>query len=239
MQTLSFLRSDYFKTALDTAVGEKKESIEVEECPFHVLAIIIDFIYGTEIPDDISLHDAKTLLGMADLYLMEDLKDAVSPLIAKRLTNSNLFETFQLGNMFNAPTLKGLCVDFLIKAYVHKNEDFVRKVRSANLGTFKSRADFVSSEEYEAYMTSSLQLNMIVVVVAGSDKGDIGQVVRFSVDDDVVVKWADNGLYFSASIQNLEILTPPINMKMFSELLTVANITTGSFSVSELGKPSF
>ena len=91
----------------------------------------------------------------------------------------------------------------------------------------------MSSEEYEAYMTSSLQLNMIVVVVAGSDKGDIGQVVRFNADDDVVVKWTDNGLFFSASIQNLEILTPPINMKMFSELLTVTNTTKGSFSVSE------
>ena len=233
MQTPSFLRSDYFKTALDTAVGEKKESIEVEECPFHVLAIIIDFIYGTEIPDDVSLHDAKTLLGMADLYLMEDLKDVVSPLIARQLTNGNLFETFQLGEMFTAATLKGLCVDFLIKAYVHENEDFVRKVRSANLGTFKRRADFRSSEEYEAYMMSSVKLNMIVVVVAGSDKGDIGRVVRFSADDDVVVKWADNGLYFSASIENLEILTPPINMKMFSELLTLTNITTDSFSVSE------
>ena len=78
-------------------MGEKKELIEVEECPFHLLAIIIDFINGTEMPEDISLPDAKTLLGMADLYLMEDLKDAVSPLIAKRLTNGNLFETFQLG----------------------------------------------------------------------------------------------------------------------------------------------
>ena len=232
MQTLFFLRSDYFKTALDTAVGEKKKLIEVEECPFHLLTIIIDFIYGTEIPDDISLHDARTLLGMADLYLMEDLKDAVSPSIARRLTNGNLFEIFQLGEMFTAPTLKGLCVDFLIKAY-NDNEDFVRKVRSANLGTFKRRANFVSSEEYEAYMMSSIKPNMIVVVVAGSDKGDIGRVVRFSEDDDVVVKWADNGLYFSASIENLEILTPPINLKMFSELLTVTNIKTDSFSVSE------
>ena len=34
---------------------------------------------------------------MADLYLMEDLKEAVSPSIASHLTEINLLETSQLG----------------------------------------------------------------------------------------------------------------------------------------------
>ena len=70
MVTTIFLRSEYFKTAVDTVVGEKKKSIEVTECPIPVL----DFIYGTEIPDYFNnLDEFKNHLGMADLYLMDIL----------------------------------------------------------------------------------------------------------------------------------------------------------------------
>ena len=51
-------------------MGEKKKFIEVNECNHHVLATIIDYIYGTEIPDDIDINDLQCLLGMADLYIM-------------------------------------------------------------------------------------------------------------------------------------------------------------------------
>ena len=47
-----------------------------------MLATAVNFIYGIEIPEDFRNEDAKSLLAMADLYLMEDLKDAVVSLIA-------------------------------------------------------------------------------------------------------------------------------------------------------------
>ena len=53
-------------------MGEKKKFIEVKECSHYVLAVIIDFIYGTEIPDDLTQDIGESLLVMADLYLMED-----------------------------------------------------------------------------------------------------------------------------------------------------------------------
>ena len=83
------LRSEYFKTALDTKVGgEKKMVIEVKECPHHVLSLVIDFIYGTEIPASISEDAAQSLLGMADLYLMEDLKEALAPVLGRSWTRT-------------------------------------------------------------------------------------------------------------------------------------------------------
>ena len=69
MITTIFLRSEYFKTALDTAVGEKKEFMEVKECPHPVLYSI----FGTEIPDNLNFDAPKGLLGMADLYLVDVL----------------------------------------------------------------------------------------------------------------------------------------------------------------------
>ena len=56
--------------------------LNVEECSPLVLATVVDFIYGIEMPEDLSSEDAKSVLAMADLYLMEDLKDAVVSLIA-------------------------------------------------------------------------------------------------------------------------------------------------------------
>ena len=85
-------RSEYFKTAIDTAVGEKKKLIDVKECTHYVLAIIIDFIYGTEIPDDLTQETGESLLVMADLYLMQDLEEAVSIPLAKHLSLDNVFQ---------------------------------------------------------------------------------------------------------------------------------------------------
>ena len=105
--------SEYFKTALDTAVGEKKKLLEVKECSYHQLDTIINFIYGVEISEELSLDDLKVILAMADLYLMEDLKEAVSTSIGKRLTAENIFEIMQLGEKYTAEKLKEICTNFL------------------------------------------------------------------------------------------------------------------------------
>ena len=83
------LRSEYFKTALNTSVGTNKMVLKVEECSSHVLATLVDFIYGIGIPEDFSGEDAKSLLAMADLYLTEDLKGAVGSLIASKHTSED------------------------------------------------------------------------------------------------------------------------------------------------------
>ena len=202
-----FFRSEYLNTFLATAVGGKKNFIEVKECSHRVLSIIIDFIYGTKIPDDLSLDHLKSLLGMADLYLMEDLKEAISSSIGKKLTTKNLLEMFQLGETFTAQKLKELCAEFLIS---NKDRvDVASKVLGANMEeTFKKRRDFQSSEEYHAYMVTTVKPNMIV---QNLPRNAIGRVVR--VGAVVVVKW-QSGSSLDMEPTQLEILTPPINLKM-------------------------
>ena len=79
------LRSEYFKTALNTEVGGGwKRVITVEECSHLVLSAIVDFMYGINIPDNFTMEEMFSLLAMADLYLMEDLKVAVAPLLSKQ-----------------------------------------------------------------------------------------------------------------------------------------------------------
>ena len=72
-----FPRSAYFKTKLNTDIGEKPKDVDVQECTPKVLSVVLRFIYGISLPKDLGVEDAKQLVLMADLYLMEDLKEAV------------------------------------------------------------------------------------------------------------------------------------------------------------------
>ena len=108
-----YLRSEYFNPALSTDVGIQNKVIEVKECSPNVLAMVIDFMYGISITEELSSDDAKVLLTMADLYLMEDLKDAVAPLLAKRLSKDNILETTKMAEKYTAKKLMAICSDFL------------------------------------------------------------------------------------------------------------------------------
>jgi len=53
---------------------------------------------------------------MADLYLMEDLKNAVGSLIATKHTNKvNILEVSQMAEKYSANKLKELCCEFIFK----------------------------------------------------------------------------------------------------------------------------
>ena len=58
-------RSEYFKTALNTAVGGEKSTIEVEECSFKVLSAITGFMYGKSLAgESLDWEEATTLLPL-------------------------------------------------------------------------------------------------------------------------------------------------------------------------------
>ena len=112
----------YFKTALNTAVGEKKRDFDVEGCFHPVLSSAVDFMYGVDIAEDISLGDAKSLLLFADFYQMEDLKDVVVLLIGRQLTIDNIQEICELAVKYTASKLKEVCCDFIFSDIAHKDQ---------------------------------------------------------------------------------------------------------------------
>ena len=101
---------------MNTADGNDKKVLKVEECSPHVLATVVDFIYGIRIPYDCSFEDARSLLAMADLYLMEDLKDAVATLIAIEYTRrQTILEVSEVAERFSNKKLKKICSHFIYK----------------------------------------------------------------------------------------------------------------------------
>ena len=76
----------------------------------------MDFIYGIGIPEDYSKEDARSILAMADLYLMDDLKDAVGSLIGTKQTNKdNILEIYELSEKYSNKKMEEICYQFVFQ----------------------------------------------------------------------------------------------------------------------------
>ena len=181
------IRSEFFKTAL----SQQKKVFEVKECSQLVLETVLNFMYGANIPNGLTLEDAKSLLAMADLFKMDDLKSVVALLIGKQLNMNNIQEISELAEKHRALKLKQLCCDFILtdidkldttkmdgsfpvltvlgKAYLDKNKRclaLASKLLGVNvteMGCFKKLNDFKSSEDYKACVKANIKDNMLVI----------------------------------------------------------------------------
>ena len=90
--------------------------MEVREFSFAVLSTAVDFIYGIDIPESFNdSEDLKSLLFLSDLYLMDNLKAAVSSLMANELSEENILENIQLAEQFRATLLMDECAGFILE----------------------------------------------------------------------------------------------------------------------------
>ena len=162
--------------------------MEVKEFSFEVLSTAVDFMYGIEIPEDFNnSDDLRSLLHMADQYLMENLKDAVGFLIGKDLNKENIFDTSYLAEKFGALILSEKCAEFifdnagaikdekladmkegvvmasLAKKFVKesKKDNWMKKLFGKK-ADFKKREDFGSEEDYKGYVMARIKPKMFV-----------------------------------------------------------------------------
>ena len=109
-------RCEYFRTFLTTEIGCKSKVMEVREFSFAVLSTAVDFIYGIDIPESFNdSEDLKSLLFLSDLYLMDNLKAAVSSLMANELSEENILENIQLAELYRASLLMDECAVFILE----------------------------------------------------------------------------------------------------------------------------
>ena len=87
--------SDYFQRALSKtwvirrawAREEALRRLVVRDCPAAVLAATIDWMYGVEIPEDFG--ELEDLLRIADMFLMEELKEEVGRRLGLEMAETN------------------------------------------------------------------------------------------------------------------------------------------------------
>ena len=217
--------------------------MEVAGFPHHVLATVVNFMYGHDVPQDFESADVETLLAMADLYLMEDLKESVARLVGKRLSKENILATYKLAEKYGADQLKEMCHHFIFN-YI----DFANRLLGADLvNVVQNRRDTRNPSEYRDFMMNCIEPNMLVrcnttsywyttvqkkrtleedgydadeVNRANSvEKGTIGRVVAFDgTENGISVKWDSGITMCQGNIFNLDPLTSgPVNPKMFAE----------------------
>ena len=235
-----FLRSDYFQKAEDfkEALGETTKVMEVKECPYQVLETVIDFMYGIDIPDNFSSADVESLLFMADLYLMEDLKGAIAAHVATRLNKSNILETLSLAEKFTAQKLVEACTDFIVTNVSVANQ--VLGLGAASIYHQKKigpnnplkkdmivRCNTTTNWHTDAFTGLSSPLAAVPSFTLNATRmrvievGTIGRVIDES-SSKVIIKWKPCHEFSQenaprGTVSHLDILTPPIDTTLFKD----------------------
>ena len=207
-----------------------------------MLKAVVDFMYGIDLPDHCNTDDAEGLLTMADLYLMEDLKDAVASNMASgfnknKLNKDNILDIFHLAEKFTALKLKELCKDFIVT-----NINIANQVLNVDATNFAIKNEYFDSTFFKndtivrLKTTSKWSCNPVTGLSSSllNDKwsmvryeaGAIGRIVFLNegVQDEVTIKWNsgispdDDHRYVPfGGIDDLEFLTPSMDTRLFKE----------------------
>ena len=107
-----FNRSEYFEMALSREWMEKKEKkMVLKDCSAEALNVAVDFMYGIQVPEDFTQYG--DLLHLAELFMMENLKEAVVERLATNLSKENYLETSKFAELYNATGLIEQCAHFV------------------------------------------------------------------------------------------------------------------------------
>ena len=216
----------------------------MKECPPHVLEGVINFMYGVELPVPEDMADVESVLVMADLYLMEDLKDSVASLLAPNLNKDNVMDMYLLADRLNADKLKKMCASFtsttitiatrclgldtedILKAtftFMKIENDMIVRCKTDSLWWYCVDTKLFSTVHANSYNYNYMQTTPSntykVLVMAGT----IGRVVATRNRNDIDVKWEIKQDITRSEIpvsmgskSDLEVITSPIQRSMFN-----------------------
>ena len=170
---------------MNTGVGDNSKTMEVKEFSYEVLSAAVDFMYGIEIPEEFdNEEDLKSLVHMADLYLMEDLKDAAGFLIGKTLNQDNVFDISKFADKFGAMLLSDQCANFFYDNHTSFGDHKIAQMKDGTVmgalamkmtkesknswmaklfgdkPDFKRREDFEDVDAYKTYVRPKIQERM-------------------------------------------------------------------------------
>jgi len=108
--------SEYFEMALSNDWLEKKEKkMELKECSAEVLHVTVNFMYGINIPE--GFKEYGELLHLADLFMMDNLKEVIKERLAKALSKSNYLEVSHLAELYSIVNLITKCGHFVFEEF--------------------------------------------------------------------------------------------------------------------------
>ena len=223
-------RSEYFEMALSKDWLEKKEKkMELKDCSAEALHVAVNFMYGINIPEDFKEHGE--LLHLAELFMLDNLKEVIEEQLAKALTKSNYLEISQMAELYSNTSLITKCGHFVFEEFGDGDEinweemGKLPKVMAAfgkramkgkeDMKVFKKREDFATDELYGDYVRQNVQKGSVVRVrvtypQGGLEVGDLVTVDSVSERDDelLTVTLAETGRQVTFFSHRVEILAP-------------------------------
>jgi len=219
--------SEYFEMALSKDWLEKKERrMEFKECSAEALHVAVNFMYGINVPEDFKEHGK--LLHLAELFMMDNLKEVTEERLAKAMTKANYLETSQLAELYSITSLITKCGNFVFEEIgdgVEINwEDMGKlpKVMAAfgkramkmkeDMTVFKKREDFASDQLYGDYVSQNVHKGSVVRMRVNFPAGglEVGDLV--TVDSvwcgGTLIHLAGSGRQVIFSSHRVEILAP-------------------------------
>ena len=140
--------------------SDEKREVVLDECDLEVLDIVVDYMYGMDIPKLVcninepfiaavsSLSQDCLKLGkvldICEMFLMADLKAEVEKLAMKMLNRANVKELCGKADKFDCPNLLHACVQLMVKDGISLNNEEARKMpdaAAACMEAFKAELD--------------------------------------------------------------------------------------------------
>jgi len=107
-------RSPFFKAKVERWTNEKKE-IVLDDCDPDVLAVVVDYMYGIDLPQLVDCFTLCKVLEVSELFLMADLKAEVEKLSIKIINKDNVKELCGGADNYRSKNLAWACADFMVK----------------------------------------------------------------------------------------------------------------------------
>jgi len=105
--------SDYFRNIMASDwIKKDKKSIDIKERQSALLATDVDFLYGVEVPAEV--EDLQGLLSLADMLLMEELREVAGRRLGEQVTAENCIEMSQLAETYRSASLATACARIVV-----------------------------------------------------------------------------------------------------------------------------
>ena len=123
----SISRSAYFEAALSKEWMERNSGgMELKDCSCEALEVAVDFMYLQPIPNGFS--DNIELLHLADMLMMDDLKEETAARLARILSEANYLVISQAAEVYHAESLISECAEFVLEKVVNANWEEMGKL---------------------------------------------------------------------------------------------------------------
>ena len=121
----------FFEAQLKRWSGEKRE-VMIEDCDPEVLDIVVNYMYGMDIPN-LELQKIIKVLDIAEMLLMADLIAEVENCAIRILNKDNVKVLCAKADMYGCPNLLKACAQLMVKEEVSLSREEVGKMPNATV----------------------------------------------------------------------------------------------------------